>query len=187
MIWQKAKGRGKEGEEKAIWLMCEFLMEDHNNLVHTKFICSFIELINGPVSTVETQWVINMIELWRNCFLDFAVEHWFVCRATEPGFAGDIGAIEVWLIDWLIEKVTELKAFCYRYQDLLLFKTLADIVCECTASTSGGKKWCWSWTLPQFSQFFKSWLVLYNINKSCPKFTSAQMLVTKGKHTMFTL
>ena len=37
----------------------------------------------------------------RNCFLDFAVEHWFGCRATEPGFAGDIDAIEVWLIDWL--------------------------------------------------------------------------------------
>ena len=35
----------------------------------------------------------------RNCFLDFAV-HWFGCRATEPGFTGDIGAIEVWLIDW---------------------------------------------------------------------------------------
>ena len=30
-----------------------------------------------------------------------AVEHWFGCRATEPGFARDIGAIEVWLIDWL--------------------------------------------------------------------------------------
>ena len=39
----------------------------------------------------------------RNCFLDFAVEHWFGCRATGPGFAGDIGAIEVWLIDWLID------------------------------------------------------------------------------------
>ena len=32
-----------------------------------------------------------------------AVEHWFGCRATEPSFAGDIGAIEVWLIDWLID------------------------------------------------------------------------------------
>ena len=30
-------------------------------------------------------------------------EHWFGCRATEPGFAGDIGAIEVWLIDLLID------------------------------------------------------------------------------------
>ena len=37
----------------------------------------------------------------RNCFLDFAVDHWFGCRATEPGFAGDIGAIELWLIDWV--------------------------------------------------------------------------------------
>ena len=35
----------------------------------------------------------------RNCFLNFAVEHWFGCRTTEPGFAKDIGAIEVWLID----------------------------------------------------------------------------------------
>ena len=39
----------------------------------------------------------------RNCLIDFAVVHWFGCRATEPGFAGDIGAIEVWLIDWLID------------------------------------------------------------------------------------
>ena len=35
----------------------------------------------------------------RNCFLAFAVEHWLGCRGTEPGFAGDIGAIEVWLIE----------------------------------------------------------------------------------------
>ena len=39
----------------------------------------------------------------QNCFLDFAVEQWFGCRATESGFAEDIGAIEVWLIDWLID------------------------------------------------------------------------------------
>ena len=31
----------------------------------------------------------------RKCFLDFAVEHRFGCHATGPGFAGDIGAIEV--------------------------------------------------------------------------------------------
>ena len=35
----------------------------------------------------------------RNCFINFAVEHWFGCHATEPGFAGDIGAVEIWLID----------------------------------------------------------------------------------------
>ena len=38
----------------------------------------------------------------QNCFIDFAVEHWFGCRATEPGYVGHIGAIEIWLIDWLI-------------------------------------------------------------------------------------
>ena len=37
----------------------------------------------------------------RNCFLDFAVEQWFGCRATEPGFAGDIGPSLIdGLIDW---------------------------------------------------------------------------------------
>ena len=41
----------------------------------------------------------------RNCFLDFAVEHWFGCRATEPGFTGVIGAIEVWLIDSFIHSL----------------------------------------------------------------------------------
>ena len=35
----------------------------------------------------------------QNCFFNFAVEHWFSCRATEPGFTGDISTIEIWLID----------------------------------------------------------------------------------------
>ena len=38
----------------------------------------------------------------RNDFNDFAFEHRSGCCATEPGYAGDIGAIEIWLIDWLI-------------------------------------------------------------------------------------
>ena len=33
-----------------------------------------------------------------NCFIDFVIEHWFSCRTTEPGFAGDIDAIEIWLL-----------------------------------------------------------------------------------------
>ena len=45
-------------------------------------------------------WPDGLSMLW-NCFLDFAVKHCFGCRTTEPGFTGDIGAIEVWLIDWL--------------------------------------------------------------------------------------
>ena len=51
---------------------------------------------------MNTENFCNNSSLLRNCFLDFAVEHWFGCRATEPGFGGEIGTIEVWLIDWLI-------------------------------------------------------------------------------------
>ena len=39
----------------------------------------------------------------RNDFNDFEFEHWSGCCPTEPGYAGDIGAIEIWLIDWLID------------------------------------------------------------------------------------
>ena len=53
----------------------------------------------SPIDTVTPHGLLML----RNCFLDFAVEHWFGCRYTEPGFAGDIGAIEIWLIDWLID------------------------------------------------------------------------------------
>ena len=35
-----------------------------------------------------------------NCFIDFAVEYWISCCATEPGFTGDVGGIEIWSIDW---------------------------------------------------------------------------------------
>ena len=35
----------------------------------------------------------HLLMLWSR-FINFAVEHWFVCRATEPGYARDIGAIE---------------------------------------------------------------------------------------------
>ena len=36
----------------------------------------------------------------RNCFIDFAHGPRFGCCATEPGYAGDIGAIEIRLIDF---------------------------------------------------------------------------------------
>ena len=37
----------------------------------------------------------------QNCFIDFAVEHGFRFCATENGFVGDIGAMEIWMIDWI--------------------------------------------------------------------------------------
>ena len=54
------------------------------------------------LSSIDTVTPHGLLML-RSCFLDFAVEHWFGCCTTEPGFVGDIGAIEVWLIDWLID------------------------------------------------------------------------------------
>ena len=41
----------------------------------------------------------------RNSLNDFVFEHRFGCYATGPGYAGDIGAIEIWLIDWLFHAV----------------------------------------------------------------------------------
>ena len=41
----------------------------------------------------------NCLLLLRNDFNDFAFEHQSGCCATEPGYAGDIGAIKIRLID----------------------------------------------------------------------------------------
>ena len=71
-----------------------------------------LDLAFPPIDTVTPHGLFML----RNCVLDFAVEHWFGCRATEPGFAGDIGAIEVWLIDWLSDTVS----FGLRDHHLLL-------------------------------------------------------------------
>ena len=51
------------------------------------FCCWTPRMPNGPLM------------LW-NCVIDFAVEHRIGCRTTEPSFAGDIGTIEIWSIDW---------------------------------------------------------------------------------------
>ena len=48
----------------------------------------------------------------RNSFTDFAVEHRFSCPATEPGFAGDIGTIEIWLNDYFFKQHTGTSGLC---------------------------------------------------------------------------
>ena len=71
------------------------------HLLPSRNIWRRISLIGlSPIDTVTPHGLLML----RDCFLDFAVEHWVGCRATEPGFAVDIGAIEVWLIDLLIDK-----------------------------------------------------------------------------------
>ena len=59
---------------------------------------SVMSLKKGQFSTTLCHQVLPLFSSWQD--FDFAVGHWFGCRATESGFAGDIGAIEVWLIDW---------------------------------------------------------------------------------------
>ena len=49
------------------------------------------------------RWAQTACWLLRNDFNDFAFEHRSGCYATESGYAGDIGAIEIWLIDWLVK------------------------------------------------------------------------------------
>ena len=52
-----------------------------------------------PPPPVDTG-VPTCLLMLRNDFNDFAFEHRSSCCATEPGCAGDIGSIEIWLIDW---------------------------------------------------------------------------------------
>ena len=49
----------------------------------------WLGLSHSPIDTGMP----NGLLMLRNCFFDFAVEHCFDCRTTEPGFAGDIGAM----------------------------------------------------------------------------------------------
>ena len=83
----------------------------------------------SPIDTVTPHGLL----LLRNCFLDFAVEHWFGCRATEPGFAGGIGTIVVWLIYWLIDRSIDWLLIwtrigtCYTFKLKLYLKTTSEL------------------------------------------------------------
>ena len=54
-----------------------------------------------PPSPVDTG-VPSSLLMLRNSLNDFVFEHQSGCCATKPGYAGDIGSIEIWLIDWLV-------------------------------------------------------------------------------------
>ena len=59
------------------------------------------DLASPPPPIIDTSTPCGPLML-SNWFIDFAVEHWFGCLTTEPGYAMGAGAIEMWLIDWLI-------------------------------------------------------------------------------------
>ena len=52
-----------------------------------------------------------------NCFIAFPIEHWFGCRATEPGFAGDIGYWAILLINWKVHISSYFSRDCESNQD----------------------------------------------------------------------
>ena len=52
---------------------------------HCPAICTFCYLnCNLQGMSQNTSLWLGLLMLW-NCFIEFAVEHWFGCRATEPG------------------------------------------------------------------------------------------------------
>ena len=63
-----------------------------------------------PPSPIGTS-VPRGLLILRNSFNDFVFEQWSGCCATEPGYAGDIGAIEILLIDWLIDDYSLINYF----------------------------------------------------------------------------
>ena len=76
-------------------------MSQHHTTVLTKHSIARLFLVfNAIFVDFKTSFIFeNVVLAIPILFLisshHFAVVHWFDCRATEPGFAGDIGAIEV--------------------------------------------------------------------------------------------
>ena len=119
------------------WSICQASSNQQWTCVRSHQVCKWPDRSHHLVSTAGTQiihqthddlflpkvWIIHyhanswpIHHRWpvmlQSCFIDFAVEHRFSCCANEPGFAGDIGAIEIWLIDWLIDLHRILELVC---------------------------------------------------------------------------
>ena len=72
------------------WYMCSMFHWDWNCWEH----CNDFTFGLSPIDTGMPDCPLML----RDCFFDFAIEHWFGCCSTEPGFARDIGAIEIWIV-----------------------------------------------------------------------------------------
>ena len=66
----------------------------------------------SPPTPTDTG-VPNSLLMLRNSLNDFVFEQQSGCCTTEPGYTGDIGAIEIWLIDWLIDMAKAWAAHCW--------------------------------------------------------------------------
>ena len=58
---------------------------------------------SAPATSLHKSLNCNVHEMAENHLSDLAVPRWTPLR-TEPGYAGEIDAIEIWLIDWLISR-----------------------------------------------------------------------------------
>ena len=108
-IKQRYKYVASQGHDqyrrKSFSLLCPVSLEQPAAVCpFSHFICYLQETSQGTslwlgLSPIDTRTLDSSL-MPRNCFTDFAVEHRFGCGTTEPGFIGDIGVREIWLIDW---------------------------------------------------------------------------------------
>ena len=81
--------------------MCPFSLEQPSTICPFSYLQKTSQNIpfRLGLSPVDTG-VPNGLLMLRNSLNDFVFEHRSGCCATKPGYAGDIGAIQIWLIDW---------------------------------------------------------------------------------------
>ena len=99
VAWHTGQGKHKWYRRK----ICYF----PNKVQHSFFLPFILRTSLQHVGRLQRSQLNNINAdglLLPNSFIDFAFRHWFGCCATEPGYPGDIGAVEIWLIDWLFHR-----------------------------------------------------------------------------------
>ena len=75
---------------------------------------------------VKIHWLLGH-ELWdvdAQVSLKLMMDRYAGCCATEPGFAGDIGAIEIWLIDVLYDVLISAQVWLISAQVWLIWQVI---------------------------------------------------------------
>ena len=114
--WYGALGPWKDQHwRKGVQLLCPFSLEQPSTICpfshlecHLQKTSQNIPFLLGlpPIDTAVPRGPLML----RNSFNDFVFEHWSGCCATEPGYAGDIGALGIWQF-WNIEHQHVLQQF----------------------------------------------------------------------------
>ena len=96
----------------------------------------------------------NGLLMVRDSLNDFVFEHRSGCCPTEPGYAGDIGAIESWLIDWLIQVFFPVHRSVNQLISLIRAGLLLGQVFGIKTQSSSSPDIC---VLPEIAVFCKLW------------------------------